>query len=316
MTEELPIIVSIMGPTGTGKTDLAVELVNRFPFEIISVDSALVYEGMDIGTAKPDKETLKKAPHRLIDIIKPTDVYDAASFRKDALAEIESIKKSGKIPLLVGGTGLYFRALLDGISELPSADPQVRQKLEAQAAKEGWKFMHERLSEIDPVAAAKIHPNDPQRIERALEVYEITGKPITSFFDKNNANPLPYKAINFILEPQERSWLHERLAKRFDQMVEDGVVDEVKYLLNKYELTAESPSMRLVGYRQILQLLAGELDEKTMVEKAVIATRQLAKRQLTWFRSANNAKRLYIDISSPIDEVLQIIEGDEISLSK
>jgi len=315
MKQNLPKAVSIMGATGTGKTDLAVELVSRFPFEIISVDSALVYRGMDIGTAKPEKEILEKAPHRLINIIDPDDVYSAASFRKNALNEMEAITSTGKIPLLVGGTGLYFRTLLEGISELPAADPVVREMLEKEAVDQGWKAMHDRLSRVDPVAAARIHSNDPQRIGRALEVYEITGKPITSFFDNDAGSACPYSMTNIILEPQDRSWLHKRLALRFDQMMEQGIVDETRSIQQQFDLKAEDPSMRLVGYRQVLQYLTGELDEKEMVEKAVIATRQLAKRQLTWFRSTKDAERILIDKSLPLNEILQLLNKGELFLS-
>jgi len=316
MNQKLPFAVSIMGPTGTGKTDLAVELVSRFPFEIISVDSALVYRDMDIGTAKPGKEILEKAPHRLIDIIDPGDVYSAARFRKDALSEMEVITKSGKIPLLVGGTGLYFRALLEGISELPSADPVVREKLEQEAADLGWQVMHDRLNEVDPVAANRIHPNDPQRIERALEVYEITGRSITSFFEKDSRRTCPYKMINILLEPEDRNWLHKRLEKRFSQMMERGIIDEVRGLQQLYDLNAESPALRLVGYRQVWEYLVGETDQVTMVEKAVIATRQLAKRQLTWFRSTKNTEHIFVDTASPIHEILQILNKGELFLSR
>lgn len=312
----LPFVVSIMGPTGTGKTDLAVELVAKFPFEIISVDSALVYRGMDIGTAKPEKEILEKAPHRLINIIDPDDVYSAANFRKDALVAMDEITKAGKIPLLVGGTGLYFRALLEGISELPSADILIREKLEKEANEIGWQAMHDRLAEIDPVAAERIHPNDPQRIERALEVYEITGKTITSFFENDPGQIFPYQPINIILEPEDRSWLHKRLATRFDLMIKNGLIEEVQNIQKQFDLNAESPSMRLVGYRQVLQFLAGELDQKMMIEKSVIATRQLAKRQLTWFRSVKEAQRILIDSSQPLDKTLKILNGEEIFVSE
>ena len=315
MKQNLPKAVSIMGATGTGKTDLAVELVSRFPFEIISVDSALVYRGMDIGTAKPEKEILEKAPHRLINIIDPDDVYSAASFRKDALKEMEAITSAGKIPLLVGGTGLYFRALLEGITDLPSADPVVRQKLEKEATDMGWKAMHDRLAKVDPVAAARIHVNDPQRIERALEVYEITGKTITSFFDKDAGSACPYNMINIILEPEDRSWLHKRLALRFDQMIEQGIVEETRRIQQQFDLKADDPSMRLVGYRQVLQYLAGDFDQKEMIERAVIATRQLAKRQLTWFRSTKNAERVLIGKSPPLHEILQLLNKGELFLS-
>ncbi|MFK8068200.1 MAG: tRNA (adenosine(37)-N6)-dimethylallyltransferase MiaA [Gammaproteobacteria bacterium] len=311
----LPFVVSIMGPTGTGKTDLAVELVSQFPFEIISVDSALVYRGMDIGTAKPGKETLQKAPHRLIDIIDPDDVYSAASFRNDALAEIKEITSRGKIPLLVGGTGLYFRALLEGISELPSADVSIRKKLEKQAKELGWQAMHDRLVEIDPVAGERIHPNDPQRIERALEVYEISGKTITSFFEEDQNTDFPYTPINFILEPEDRSWLHKRLSMRFEQMIGNGLIEEVGKIRDQFDLNIESPSMRLVGYRQVLSHLQGELDREAMIEKAVIATRQLAKRQLTWFRSVKQAHRIACDKTHNIHEILQILNNEELFLS-
>ncbi len=315
MKKELPFAVSIMGPTGTGKTDLAVELASRFPFGIISVDSALVYRGMDIGTAKPEPEILERIPHRLIDIINPDQVYSAASFRKDALREMEAMTRSGKIPLLVGGTGLYFRALLEGLSELPSANPEVRKRLEQEAEEIGWKAMHARLASIDPESAERIHPNDPQRIERALEIYEITGRPPTSFFQQENKVTLPWHMIKIILEPEDRSWLHKRLQRRFDQMLKTGLVAEVEGLKQQYELTAAMPSMRLVGYRQVWQYLAGKIDHETMRDRAVIATRQLAKRQLTWFRSMTEVDRILIDKSSPFNEILQILNKGELFLS-
>ncbi len=315
MKKELPFAVSIMGPTGTGKTDLAVELASRFPFGIISVDSALVYRGMDIGTAKPEPEILERIPHRLIDIINPDQVYSAASFRKDALREMEAMTRSGKIPLLVGGTGLYFRALLEGLSELPSANPEVRKRLEQEAEEIGWKAMHARLANIDPESAERIHPNDPQRIERALEIYEITGRPPTSFFQQENKVTLPWHMIKIILEPEDRSWLHKRLQRRFDQMLKTGLVAEVEGLKQQYELTAAMPSMRLVGYRQVWQYLAGKIDHETMRDRAVIATRQLAKRQLTWFRSMTEVDRILIDKSSPFNEILQILNKGELFLS-
>ena len=315
MKKELPFAVSIMGPTGTGKTDLAVELASRFPFGIISVDSALVYRGMDIGTAKPEPEILERTPHRLIDIINPDQVYSAASFRKDALREMEAMTRSGKIPLLVGGTGLYFRALLEGLSELPSANPEVRKRLEQEAEEIGWKAMHARLANIDPESAERIHPNDPQRIERALEIYEITGRPPTSFFQQENKVTLPWHMIKIILEPEDRSWLHKRLQRRFDQMLKTGLVAEVEGLKQQYELTAAMPSMRLVGYRQVWQYLAGKIDHETMRDRAVIATRQLAKRQLTWFRSMTEVDRILIDKSSPFNEILQILNKGELFLS-
>lgn len=315
MTESFPPALAIMGSTGTGKTDLAVELVSRFPFEIISVDSAMVYQEMNIGTAKPDANVLAKAPHRLIDVISPEQVYSAARFCQEALGAMQAITKSGKIPLLVGGTGLYFRSLLEGISELPSADPDIRKRIEQEAKKSGWQTMHDRLKLVDPAAARRIHPNDPQRIERALEVYEITGKPISSLFEEDTENYLPFKMINIILEPADRAWLHTRLAVRFAMMLEQGLIDEVHSLRQKYNLSAELPSMRLVGYRQVWQYLAGEINAQTMQEKAVIATRQLAKRQMTWFRADQSAHRVRADVSSPLNQILQIVNKGQLFLS-
>lgn len=318
MTEQahsaLPAL-AIMGPTGTGKTDLAVELVARYPYEIISVDSALVYQDMDIGTAKPDRMVLEQAPHHLINLITPEEVYSAARFRDDAQQLMQSIRSSGKIPLLVGGTGLYFRALLDGLSELPSADPVVREKIEKEADAIGWEAMHGRLADVDPDSAARIHPNDPQRIERALEVFLISGKSLTEH-QKDREKYTPLETIKrVILEPAERGWLHDRLTRRFDQMLEMGLVDELQDIRQRYELDATSPSMRLVGYRQVWQYLEGDLDRNEMRERAVIATRQLAKRQMTWFRSETSAFRVFVDQNNAINEILQIVNKGQLFLS-
>lgn len=273
-----------MGPTAAGKTGLAVELCERFPLELISVDSALVYRGMDIGTAKPDAATLQKTPHRLIDIRDPSESYSAADFRSDALREMEAITAAGRIPLLVGGTMLYFRALEHGLSVLPAADPEVRKKLEKQAAKIGWSAMHEILQQKDPVAAARIHPNDPQRIQRALEVIAISGQPMSELQQQTAGEPLQYRIHKIIISPEPRSILHERIEQRFDLMVKAGFLDEMKSLYARSDLNADLPSMRAVGYRQAWDWLEGNCSFEQMREKATAATRQLAKRQLTWLR--------------------------------
>jgi tRNA dimethylallyltransferase len=286
MTNSKPKAIAIMGPTASGKTDLAIFLREHFPVELISVDSALVYKGMDIGTAKPDAQTLAGAPHRLIDFLDPSESYSAARFREDALREMADIVEQDKIPVLVGGTMLYFRALLHGLSELPSADPQIREQLEKQAAEKGWEAMHARLAEVDPQAAERIHPNDPQRISRALEVYELTGKSLSQCQEENRRNcDLPYEFIKIAVSPADRSVLHQRIEQRFQQMLEQGFVAEVEELFKRNDLDESLPAIRAVGYRQVWQYLQGKLDYNEMVDKAIVATRQLAKRQLTWLRS-------------------------------
>jgi len=282
--EKLPAAVFLMGPTAAGKTGLAVELCERFPLEIISVDSALVYRGMDIGTAKPDAQTLQKAPHRLIDIRDPVDSYSVADFRDDALREMKSITAAGRVPLLAGGTMLYFRALEHGLSELPAANPEVRKQLELQATDIGWSAMHEILQQKDPEAAARIHPNDPQRIQRALEVIAISGQPMSELQQQTTGEALDYRIHKIIISPQPRCILHERIEQRFDLMVKAGFIDEIKSLHARPDLNADLPSMRAVGYRQAWQWLDGEYTFEQMREKAIVATRQLAKRQLTWLR--------------------------------
>lgn len=285
MTVRTPKIICLMGPTASGKTALAVELVQKFPCEIISVDSALVYRGMDIGTAKPDAETLKLAPHRLIDICDPAEAYSAGRFRVDALREINDIHAAGKIPILVGGTMMYFRVLLQGIAALPRADDSIRAALTARAEQEGWDKLHAELASIDPVAAARIHANDAQRIQRALEVYQVTGK-IISEIQRDDTDPLAgFDILQIGLMPSIRANLHARIAQRFQIMLDAGFIDEVKKLYDRGDLSPELPSIRSVGYRQVWEYLSGNCDENTMRESAIAATRQLAKRQMTWLRS-------------------------------
>lgn len=273
-----------MGPTASGKTALAIELVEKHNCEIISVDSALIYKSMDIGTAKPEADELTRAPHQLINIIDPLNSYSAADFRKDAINEIERIIETGKTPLLVGGTMLYFKALLEGLSPLPEAVPAIREQIMKEADEHGWQWIHAQLKSIDPVSAERIHQNDPQRLSRALEVYRISGKSLTEL-TQTKEEPLPYEFIQFAIAPNERKVLHELIAKRFKIMLEKGFVEEVTRLRQRGDLDINLPSMRCVGYRQCWQYLNGEFDYNEMAEKVVAATRQLAKRQLTWLRS-------------------------------
>lgn len=285
--------IFLMGPTASGKTGAAVYLHSKLPVEIISVDSALVFKDMNIGTAKPDEATLAAAPHNLIDMIDPTSAYSAANFRGDALCLMAEITARGRIPLLVGGTMLYFKALEGGLSGLPEASPAIRAKLDAEAARIGWPAMHEKLKRIDAETSARLMPNDMQRIQRALEVYEITGETMSSLFAKQTSEVLPYKVLKIALIPSNRSVLHARIEARFDDMLKQGLVDEVKNLLNKYQqLTAESTAMRCVGYRQALEHLAGQYDLAELRNRGIFATRQLAKRQLTWLRGMDDTMEL------------------------
>ena len=281
--------IFLMGPTASGKTALAMELVQQFPCDIISVDSALVYRDMNIGTAKPTAQELAVAPHRLIDICDPHESYSAARFCEDALREMQKITRQGRIPLLVGGTMLYFRALEQGLSPLPQADAAVRERLLAQAGELGWQAMHDRLAVIDPAAAARIHPNDPQRIQRALEVYEVSGKSMTELQQLHGKPILPYSIIKLVQAPWSREILRERIAQRFELMLQQGFEKEVRDLVKRYALTPDLPSMRSVGYRQMLMYLQGDYSYEEMREKGITATRQLAKRQLTWLRKEQNA---------------------------
>jgi tRNA dimethylallyltransferase len=286
--DDLPVLL-LMGPTAAGKTDIAVQLVGLGNYEIISVDSALVYRGMDIGTAKPDAHTLRQAPHFLIDIRDPAEAYSAAEFVSDASRLIGEIHARGNIPLLCGGTMLYYRALTDGLSELPRADETIRQELLSEANLKGWTAMHAQLQQVDAESAARIHPNDPQRIQRALEIYRITGMSMTQWLQQNRPQESPFRFIKRIVAPAERAVLHQRIETRFNHMLASGFVQEVEKLKNRPDLDLDKPSMRSVGYRQIWQYLDGEFDLEEARMKGIYATRQLAKRQLTWLRAVPGA---------------------------
>jgi len=283
--EDAPFALFIMGPTATGKTDLAIACAEQFDMDIVSVDSALVYRDMDIGTAKPDAPTLLRAPHKLVDIIDPAESYSAGQFREDALQEMEASTAAGKIPCLVGGTMLYFNTLQKGIANLPETDPEIRQKLLDESQKNGMESMHARLAQVDPESAQRLHPNDPQRILRALEVFEISGKTLTAYWAEQNQHVLPYRVIKIALVPPDRIELRKRIERRFDAMLVAGLIDEVKALYHRKDLSLDMSSMRAVGYRQVWLYLEGQYDYDTMREKAITATAQLAKRQMTWLRS-------------------------------
>lgn len=289
-----------MGPTAAGKTDLALHLAEQYPVELISVDSALVYRGMDIGTAKPSKEILKQFPHHLVNIIEPTAHYSVGDFRRDALNCMIQITEKGKVPVLVGGTMLYFNALQNGLAELPEADPEIRASLTRQAEEKGLAFLHQLLQKVDPESARRIHPNDPQRLQRALEVYEITGKSLTELIT-HTQQPLPYQLCKLVISPFQRRVLHQRIADRYHHMMTKGFLKEMQVLYQTPGLTPDLPSMRCVGYRQMWQHLAGEYDQETAIEKAIIATRQMAKRQITWLRSQPDATWFDSGKSLPVD---------------
>lgn len=301
MSKQRPPAIFLMGPTASGKTAVAAALVKRFPFEIISVDSVLVYRGMDIGTARPDADLLRVAPHRLIDIRDPAEPYSAAGFREDALRAMADITAQGHVPLLVGGTMLYFRALEQGFSPMPPADPEVRAVLERALQDDGLESLYRRLQQVDPLAAARIHANDPQRIQRALEVFELTGQPMSKFHEQGRARPLPYRLIKLILAPEDRTRMQGRIEQRFHEMLDAGLVDEVRRLVGRGDLDVDLPSMRAVGYRQVRAWLDGAMSYAEMVEQAIVATRQYARRQLTWLRREENARWFAAD-DGPVAE--------------
>ncbi|ACT05373.1 tRNA delta(2)-isopentenylpyrophosphate transferase [Dickeya chrysanthemi Ech1591] len=304
-TAQHPPAIFIMGPTASGKTALAMALREHLPVELISVDSALIYRGMDIGTAKPSQEELARAPHRLLDILDPAEAYSAADFRRDALQAMAEVTAAGRIPLLVGGTMLYFKALLEGLSPLPSADARVRQEIEERARNEGWEALHRQLSVIDPVAAARIHPNDPQRLSRALEVFFVSGNTLTEL-TKTSGEALPYRVHQFAIAPATRELLHERIALRFRQMLESGFEAEARALFARPDLNPALPSIRCVGYRQMWSYLSGEIDYDEMVYRGICATRQLAKRQMTWLRGWEAVR--WLDSDQPVEALRTVIQ--------
>ena len=285
-------VIFLMGPTAAGKTRIAAELVARGPYEIVSVDSAQVFRHLDIGTGKPDRELLARAPHRLIDIRNPDERYSAAEFRDDAVRVIADIRASGRVPLLTGGTGLYFRALENGLAALPPANSAVRGDIEREAARVGWPAMHARLADADPSSARRIHPNDPQRIQRALEVHELTGRPMSDLLARGRSGGLAGPVCRIVLEPADRSVLHRDIAIRFGRMLDAGLIGEVRDLAMHWRLTERSASMRLVGYRQVWGYLTRRHSREEMTARAIAATRQLARRQLTWLRSDRTAVRV------------------------
>ena len=285
-----PFVIFLMGPTATRKTELAIYLHEKINGEIVSVDSAMVYRGLDIGTAKPSRSILEKIPHRLIDICDPRESYSAARFQQDAYLAIDEIHAQGKTPIFVGGTGLYFRALEYGLNILPEADYRIRAKIEAKAGTKGWEFMHTKLNKIDPESALRINKNDTQRIQRALEVFEITGKTLTELITIGEKKLFPFPIKKIILSPNDRVELHKRIKQRFIKMLEIGLVEEVDFFYHRGDLSSDLPSMRLVGYRQIWHYLDDQISYEEMKEHSIIATRQLAKRQMTWFRAEKSAK--------------------------
>jgi len=311
-------IFCLLGPTASGKTEMVIELASRYPFGIINVDSAQIYRGMDIGTAKPDKSILKTVPHSLLDIKDPSEVYSASDFRSDALKEISTIIASGKTPLLVGGTMLYFKVLRDGLADMPHSDAKIRAEIEEIAVNLGWSEIHKQLSIVDPKSADRIHPNDPQRLQRALEVFLVSGRSLTEFHseDESNKNKKDQSSsFNFHffgIQPGDRAVLHKRIAFRFNQMLEDGFVDEVRTLYQREDLHEMLPAIKSVGYRQIWSHLAGEIDYDQMVEQSVVATRRLAKRQLTWLRSWDNLRNLDGPSVKSFDTILNYVESTSI----
>lgn len=308
----LPRAIFIMGPTASGKTALACELFDSMPCELISVDSALVYKDMNIGTAKPTEQEQAQYPHHLIDIRDPSEPYSAMDFRADALRIMKGITERGKIPVLVGGTMLYFKFLLEGAANLPVANEEIRAKIELDAKDKGWPYVHEQLGKVDPESAARLNPNDPQRIQRALEVYLISGKTLTQHWQEQQQEPFPYEVTQFAICPQDRKVLHERIERRFHQMLEQGFIDEVKNLQARGDLHEDLPAIRAVGYRQVWEHLNGKLSYDEMVFKGVVATRQLAKRQITWLRSWSNLHWLDSEAENLAQSALKIVESGPI----
>jgi tRNA dimethylallyltransferase len=304
MADNKPAAILLMGPTASGKTALSVAMAQAMNAEIISVDSALVFKAMDIGTAKPTEAERGGIVHHLIDILDPSEAFSTGQFRNRALELMADITARGKLPILVGGTMLYFSALTQGLAQLPEADPEIRQRLDQQLQEIGKQAMHERLAAVDPVAAARIHMNDPQRVQRALEVYEISGKPLTSFFQADEGEDLPYAYTKIIIEPKQRHSLHDKIAERFKLMLAQGLIDEVEALRQRDDLDESMPSIRCVGYRQVWSYLQGEYDFAEMQEKGIAATRQLAKRQLTWLRKEQPDLRLFSEDGDLLAQVL------------
>jgi len=307
-----PLAIFLMGPTASGKTALACALAERFPVGLVSVDSALVYRSLDIGSAKPDAATLARYPHALIDIRDPAEPYSAADFRADALEAMRAITDAGKVPLLVGGTGLYFRALQQGLSALPEADAELRAQIGAEASEIGWPELHARLTGQDPVAAARIGRHDAQRIQRALEVIALTGRPISELQRSQAREPFPWRVLKLALLPTDRGPLHARIAERFDAMLAAGFLDEVRALKARGDLHADLPAIRAVGYRQAWQHLEGAFDAAELRDRGIFATRQLAKRQITWLRSELDARTLdpeRADLARRADEAVALFLG-------
>ncbi|WIM06781.1 MAG: tRNA (adenosine(37)-N6)-dimethylallyltransferase MiaA [Candidatus Nitricoxidivorans perseverans] len=304
----LPPAILLMGPTASGKTALALEIAGRFPVDLVSVDSAQVFRDMDIGTAKPDADTLARHPHRLIDLITPEERYSAARFREDALREMAAITAAGRVPLLVGGTMLYFKALREGLADLPQADPELRGQIDLEAAERGWPALHAELARLDPETAARLAPTDAQRIQRAIEVVRATGKPLGEYFAVQRRRTLPYRTLSLALVPSDRAVLHSRIARRFDEMLAAGLVAEVEMLRAKYRLSADLSSMRCVGYRQVWEMLEGTMPAGELRDRGVFATRQFAKRQLTWLRSTPDLETLDAFDPAATGRALEMIE--------
>jgi len=311
-TSTLPKAIFLMGPTAAGKTALAMDLYDKLPCELISVDSALIYKDMNVGTAKPTAAELRKYPHHLVNIIDPSESYSAAQFREDVLPLMQDIVARGKIPVLVGGTMMYFNALTKGMAKLPQADEGIRAEITQTAERDGWPAVHKLLQEVDPESAARLAPNDSQRLQRALEVHRISGKTLTMHWQEQKQQKLPFDVLNLAIMPKERKTLHQRIEQRFSLMLEQGFIAEVQALYDRGDLNLEMPSMRCVGYRQAWMYINGEIDHKTMIEKGVVATRQLAKRQITWLRSWQDLHWFDLESTDLTARVLKLLDSDTI----